>query len=307
MSDPVEEDEEGATQMMTSRSLVGDATKDALDEEEGDLTVPFDRGVQFAQLAPQRPRPAAGMPAPRQAPMHAQTPRIAPHVAAPVSPVVVEADPDLGETGQMTVPVVRGDLPLPSVHEFGDTGEQTVPRQLAPKAPSQLAPSQLAPSQLAPSQRQAPQYNLPPPAYRPPAPGSAPPAQPLSANEPTRPARRPGSMPPPDPFAAQPRFQGPPPPMQPSPPMPTPQVPATLHVPSAPQMPNPIPQSAVATLPRSMALVPPTSAPAPSVRAPSPPTKMRSPPVFVAVMVACTVLTITGLLLLVYLKLRHFW
>ena len=211
------------------------------------------------------------MPAPRQAPMAPQPPRIAPHVAAPVSPIVVEADPDLGETGQVTVPVVRGDLPLPSVHEFGDTGEQTVPRQLAPKAPSQLAPSQLAPSQQASSQRPQQQYDLPPPAYRPPPP------------------------------------------------------------PGAVQMPNPIPQSAVATLPRGMNLVPamqqspvqtlppglaqmatpmpqpPASVPVPSVRPPSAPTKMRSPPVFVAVMVACTVLTITGLVLLGFLKLRHFW
>ena len=48
----------------------------------------------------------------------------------------------------------------------------------------------------------------------------------------------------------------------------------------------------------------PMSAPVPSA---APPGKMRSPPVFVAVMVACTVLTVTGLLLLVYLKLKHFW
>jgi hypothetical protein len=46
------------------------------------------------------------------------------------------------------------------------------------------------------------------------------------------------------------------------------------------------------------------------VSAPQPPAqtdKLRSPPVFVAVMVACTVLTLTGLVLLAYLKMRHLW
>jgi hypothetical protein len=50
------------------------------------------------------------------------------------------------------------------------------------------------------------------------------------------------------------------------------------------------------------------SVPSPSARAPeAAPLKTRSPPVFIAVMVSCTVLTITGLVLLAYLKMRGLW
>lgn len=249
MSSEIEDDEEGATQMMTSRSLVGDVKPDTLDEEEGDLTVPFDRGAAFAQ-AVARPRPAAGMPAPpRQKPPPAKAPE----------PI----EPDL-TTGSITVPVVRGDLPLPKLSEFGDTGEMTVPRGLAPKAPEP---------------RPVPKYDLPPPAYTPPPvpqqgsrPGSVPPPgyMPVPGQAPM-PAQRPGSIPPG-------YIQS-----------------STAPIPGLAQMPTPPPQG-------------PMSVPAPSAPAPSlPSAKMRSPPVFIAVMVACTVLTVTGLLLLVYLKVKHFW
>ncbi len=293
MSAEVEDDEEdGATQMMSSSSLVGDATSDALDEEEGDLTVPFDRGKAFAKLNA-RPRPAAGMPAqPRTMPY------VAPPIARPMEPVVHEVEPDL-ETGSITVPVARDELPLPSAHEFGDTGEMTVPRRLAPQA----AP-----------QRQAPQYDLPPPAYRPPPVQSPSPALHAAANEPTRPqVRRPGSIPPPAPSPFMPPPQSYAPQLAQ---MPTP--PPQSYAPQLGQMPTPPPQPYVPQL-AQMATPPPLGpgmgagmgpgmAPAPSSRGPSlPSAKTRSPPVFIAVMVACTVLTITGLVLLVYLKMRHFW
>ncbi len=339
MSDEVEDDEDGATQMMSSHALAGGATADtldgdALDEEEGDLTVPFDRGRDFAQIAA-RPRPAAGTPAaPRVAAR--PLPRMAPPIAAPVRPVVVEEmEPDL-DAGSITVPVARDELPLPSVHEFGDTGEMTVPRALAPKAPGP---------------RPVPQYDLPPPAYKPPpipTPLHTAPSGPRApANEPTRPQiRRPGSMPPPapSPFMAAPPeppqgyeygqntdptqrqsrphaqvpgyapqlAQMPTPPPQPYAPqlaqMPTP--PPQQYAPQLAQMPTPPPQQYAPQL-AQMPTPPPQPyglAPAPSSRGPSlPAAKTRSPPVFVAVMVACTVLTITGLVLLAFLKMRHFW
>ncbi len=324
MSDEVEDDEDGATQMMSSHALAGGATVDtldgdALDEEEGDLTVPFDRGRDFAQIAA-RPRPAAGTPA--APPVAARPlPRMSPPIAAPAQRVVVEEmEPDL-ETGSITVPVARDELPLPSVHEFGDTGEMTVPRALAPKAPGP---------------RPVPQYDLPPPAYKPPpipTPLHAAPSGPrATANEPTRPqVRRPGSMPPPAPSPFMPAPPEPPsgyeygqsadPTQRQSRPhaqvaghgpqlgqVPTP--PPQPYAPQLAQMPTPPPQPYAPQL-GQMPTPPPLShglAPAPSSRGPSlPAAKTRSPPVFVAVMVACTVLTITGLVLLAFLKVRHFW
>jgi len=349
MSSEIEDDEEGATQMMSSKSLVGDATSDALDEEEGDLTVPFDRGMAFAQAA--RPRPAAGLPAApgagsaggrspdaaqRQSPAMAPPrglplPAIAP--SAPARPLSNEAttpqrrltgamtpepiEPDLG-TGSITVPVVRDELPLPRLNEFGDTGEMTVPRGLAPRAPEP---------------RGVPKYDLPPPAYKPPPPpgqagqmgsrpGSVPPPAPYMQGHAQAPMQghaqapmqghaqapvqgqggsRPGSIPPgyiqsstvPFPGLAQ---------------APTPPPQGQGH--SLAQMATPPPQGQGHSL-AQMATPPPQgpmSVAAPSVPAPSlPSAKLRSPPVFIAVMVACTVLTVTGLLLLVYLKVKHFW
>ncbi len=52
-------------------------------------------------------------------------------------------------------------------------------------------------------------------------------------------------------------------------------------------------------MPVAPASMPPSAAAAPQ--------KVRSPPVFVGVMVACTVLTITGLVLLFYLKVKGLW
>ncbi|MEZ4296304.1 MAG: hypothetical protein R3B70_15140 [Polyangiaceae bacterium] len=55
-------------------------------------------------------------------------------------------------------------------------------------------------------------------------------------------------------------------------------------------------------------VAPSERAPAPSSRAPDTrPPKLRSPPIYVAVMVSCTVLTLTGLVLLAYLKVRGLW
>jgi hypothetical protein len=310
--DSQDDEEEGATQMMTSRSLIGEARPDTLDlAEEGDLTVPFERGGMFPPPGA-RPRPAAGAPA--RAPQ--------------------ESDLEL-VTSSTTVPMVRDDLPL-RPRDFTDSGENTVPRARIPPALQQrpYAPPAQPP---APAQRPAPQYELPPPAYRPPplraqapAQGSdeglgstvfLPQAAPGAGQLPTPPpgaspyAQAPGAaqLPTPPPGAGAPYMQ-PPANMQ-APPLGAAQLPTPMPL-GAAQLPTPMPLGPAARSPGSMPPPPPPppSLPAsgrgaaPSARSPNLPVpKLRSPPVFVAVMVACTVLTITGLLLLGYLKMRHLW
>jgi hypothetical protein len=240
MSAPIEDDEESATRMMSSRSLLDDAEAEAahaaFEKADGDSTVPMTQGVLFAKL-----RPAAGAAA-RAA---VQTP--------------VQAQETDGEivTSSVTVPMARDDLPLRRAPQAAESGELTVPQRRIPV--SERGPrTHPMPSSQAVAERLRPAYEAPPAAHRP--------------------SHSPEPEPPPPP---------PPPPLPPPPPF------AQNPGPAAPLQP------AYPASERGLA---------PSVRTPSiRPQKLRSPPIFVAVMVACSVLTITGLVLLAYLKMRHFW
>lgn len=136
------------------------------------------------------------------------------------------------------------------------------------------------------------------------------PQGPTDTNEMTKPrvqVRLPDPLPLPPPAGRRPleSYSAPPqaPPVQAPAPIPAPPpLPPPLPLRSPGSLPPPEPYSAPYSAP------PPGGGPAPGARGPAlAPRKVRSPPVFVAVMVSCTVLTITGLVLLGYLKMRGLW
>ncbi len=134
------------------------------------------------------------------------------------------------------------------------------------------------------------------------------PQNPADTNEVTKPrvpVRLPDPLPLPPPAYRQPLESYSSPPQAPM---------APAAIPAPPPLPPPPPPRSPGSLPppepysAPYPAQPPGGGPAPGARGPSlAPRKVRSPPVFVAVMVSCTVLTITGLVLLGYLKMRGLW
>ncbi len=223
--------------------------EEADDEPDPDATVPMTRGAAFAQFALQAKSQSGS----------AQQASLLPHHASRTGSK--PPDSEMTDTGEMTLPRNRNDLPLRTEKRpLGDTGEVTLPRtKLAPEPP----------------------LPLPPRAYQQP---SAPP--------PNR-----GSVPPPSSHRPQASSM--------------PMIPNLPGLPSMPVYSNmPVPQNMPVQTYR-----PPAHSHPPSERAvqrgsvppPSRPIKVRSPTLFVGVMVSCTVLTMTGLALLVYLKMKGLW